>query len=519
MEPNEQPIEKSSEVGAFRYFVLTTLATVLLPAVILSVPIIVLGCISPYILILGPTLFGLWKLAMWLKNRVLPRFHTAMLEDRLPKNSFVLYLPFFLPFLYVLAVTACGFSDIWATMSDRNEFFLWAFVLYCLPLVVATFLMLVGYGIESMAFFPLLATFTVAVGGVYYFGRYSPRRKRHVPAVATLSVLCLVFGAVTIAIHGQMCEYSMGRGYGIDKVRETYYDPTVRDETDLLPYIPFSTNNKLETIEGDVGLSIESDHPRIHGALALYPVYAAAVQATYKNMKEKDVEPIVRGGTSPQAFSALVNGEADMVFMIRPSEKQYKEAEAAGKTLVVTPIGREAFVFFVSTTNPIDELSSDQIRNIYTKTTTRWSELGGKNEKILPFQRPEGSGSQTAMQVFMGTHQLARPIKEEYQELMGGIVNRVADYRNYGNSIGFSFRYYVEGMFKHVGVKLLTVDGIAPTPENIRNESYPMVGEIVVVTAGSENPNVPKFIEWFLSPTGQELLDRIGYVSLSSTPP
>lgn len=501
-----EPVEKMmTEIGPLRYFLLTTLAATLIPPVILLVPILVAGCFSLALIVTVPTLIVLWKFAGWMKNRVVPRFHAALLEDRLPKNAFVLYSPVFLPFLYVLAVTACGFSGAWDSMIARTNFFLWAlapYIVIVMPAVIATVL---GAGIEVVPAGPLLATFFAMVGGAFYLYKYSPRRKGHLPAVVGLCALCVAFVAVIVQVHGRMREYSLSNDYAVDKVQ---------DETDLRPYIPFSTDNKLETVEGEVRLHIKSKHPRLHGALALYPVYAAAAQEAYKNITANEAEQIVRGGTSPKAFSALIEGGADMVFMLRPSEKQFKEAEAAGKTLTVTPIGREAFVFFVSSANPVDRLSSDQIREIYSKQITNWRELGGKNKKILPFQRPEGSGSQTAMQRFMDDRPLARPIKEEYQELMGGIVNRVADYRNYANSIGYSFRYYVEGMFKHDGVKLLAVDGIEPSPNNIRNGTYPLTGEMAIVTAGSENQHVPELIEWFLSPPGQELIERVGYVSL-----
>jgi phosphate transport system substrate-binding protein len=256
--------------------------------------------------------------------------------------------------------------------------------------------------------------------------------------------------------------------------------------------------------------------------LALYPVYAAAVEAIYRNTgKPPEFNPnhgiAALSGTSPAAFQSLLNGESDLIFMIKPSDEQMKEAGRCGKTLSVTPIGYEAFVFFVSKTNPVDDLSVEQIRNIYSRKIARWNELGGKNEKIMPFQRPEGSGSQTMMLRVMGGVPLTRPQQEEFQISMGGIVNRVADYRNYGNSLGFSFRYYVEGLFKHEGVKILKVNGIAPTPENIQNGTYPFIGTAVIVTAGSANPNVPLLIDWFLSPQGQELVERVGYIPLQKT--
>jgi len=132
----------------------------------------------------------------------------------------------------------------------------------------------------------------------------------------------------------------------------------------------------------------------------------------------------------------------------------------------------------------------------------------------MPFQRPEGSGSQTAMLRVMDGTPLTTPVREEFQSGMGGIVNRVADYRNYGNSIGYSFRYYVTEMFQHDGVKIISVDGVSPTPDNIRASTYPFIYPIVAITAGSENPNTQKLLDWFLSPQGQDLIRKVGYIPL-----
>jgi phosphate transport system substrate-binding protein len=305
-------------------------------------------------------------------------------------------------------------------------------------------------------------------------------------------------------------------------VRGELYEKRFASDTDLSEYEPFKENNKLVKIES-LTLVIDSEHPRISGAFALYPIYAAAVEATYRNAESITLYEHVRVGTSPQAFETLidggwVNGKQigwDMIFMLQPSEKQLHEAKDKGIELIITPIGYEAFVFFVSTVNPVDGLSLDQIRDIYSKKVTRWNEVGGKNERILPFQRPEGSGSQTAMLRVMGDVPIAPPQKEEFRLDMGGIVADVADYRNYGNALGFSFRYYVEGLYKHDGVKLLKINGIAPTIENVQNKTYPLISEIVIISRkNNTNPHVPKLTEWFLSPQGQELIKNVGYVPL-----
>jgi phosphate transport system substrate-binding protein len=283
--------------------------------------------------------------------------------------------------------------------------------------------------------------------------------------------------------------------------------------------VPFKEGNKLVKIESPT-LAIESDHPKIHGAFALYPLYAAAIEAIYRNTEGLIFDPQhwnthVTSGTSPAAFGSLLDGKNDMIFMAQPSPQQFQKAEAKGVELIITPIGYEAFVFFVSVVNPVNSLAMEQIRDIYSKRITRWEDVGGRRERILPFQRPEGSGSQTAMLHLMSDVPIAPPLREEFHGDMIGIVLAVADYRNYGNAIGFSFRYYVEGMFEHVDVKLLQIDGIAPTIENIQNKSYPLIGEVVIISrADNTNPNVQKLTEWFLSSQGQQLVRNVGYVPL-----
>ena len=89
----------------------------------------------------------------------------------------------------------------------------------------------------------------------------------------------------------------------------------------------------------------------------------------------------------------------------------------------------------------------------------------------MAFQRPENSGSQTVMEnKVMSGIQMALPLEEEYYEFMGGIVNGVANYRNYKNSIGYSFRYYVTGMNKNDNIRLLSINGVEPSKENIKTE-------------------------------------------------
>lgn len=305
--------------------------------------------------------------------------------------------------------------------------------------------------------------------------------------------------------------------------------PTV-DDRDLLlyQYEPFQEDNKLVKLEEPADLRLDYKIlPRLDGATALYPVYAAFVQAVYP---EQEYPRYGHGGNgyvtcngTTDAYDRLIKGEADMIFVAGPSQAQLDAAAAAGKELHLTPIGREAFVFFVNSRNPVRSLTVEEIQKIYTGEITNWKQVGGRWQAIRPFQRSEGSGSQSALQRLMGDLPLMEPEEENTVDAMDGIIRRVAVYRNFGNALGFSFRYYTTQMVTDDHIRLLAIDGVEPAKETIRDGSYPIASYFYAVTASragqppleETNPRVAALLGWILSEQGQEIIERTGYVSLN----
>ena len=99
---------------------------------------------------------------------------------------------------------------------------------------------------------------------------------------------------------------------------------------------------------------------------------------------------------------------------------------------------------------------------------------------------------------------------------MGGIIARTANYRNYPNAIGYTFLYFATGMVGNGAIRLLEIDGVAPTRATLRDGIYPFTTELYAVTAGSKNPNLPIFIEWMLSQQGQRLVEKTGYTPIQA---
>ncbi|MFC5540777.1 PstS family phosphate ABC transporter substrate-binding protein [Ureibacillus sp. FSL K6-3587] len=299
-------------------------------------------------------------------------------------------------------------------------------------------------------------------------------------------------------------------------IYEKYIDsiPTVSSEVDIFEYMPFEEDSKVVSLDEEASLQLTEPLPVMDGATALYPLYSAIAQATYPKKTYDPYNSEVMVNTTPEAYENLINGKVDLIFVNEPSKNQLQRAKAKGVELQLTPIGKEAFVFFVNQKNEVDGLTLQEIKDIYSGKITNWKEVGGKNEPIRAYQRPEDSGSQTALQSLMGDTPIMDPPRENVASGMGEIINEVAQYRNFENAIGYTFRYYSQEMVGNKEIKLLSVDGVPPTKETIRSGEYPITGEFYIVTAGTDNPNVQKLIDWVLSPQGQKLIEKVGYVPI-----
>ena len=305
---------------------------------------------------------------------------------------------------------------------------------------------------------------------------------------------------------------------GIDIGRELYDKSITVNTTPNIAvheYLPFDENSKIVTLPKEASIKLTENLPVVDGAAAVFPVYSAFVNAVYPETTEL-WDGVLEYNNTVGGYAELGLKNTDIFFGAYPSEEQIAEAKSHGTEFVYTPIGYDAFVFFVHKDNPIDNLTTEQVQGIYSGEITNWSEVGGKDEKIAAYQRNEGSGSQSMLIRFMDGKEIMEAPTEMVDDLMVGIVERVSDYRSKPGSIGFSFRYYLEGIIKNPDIKLLSIDGIAPTVENIKNGSYPITASLYAVTyEGNDNENIDKFIEWVLSDEGQYLIEKTGYVGVN----
>lgn len=322
--------------------------------------------------------------------------------------------------------------------------------------------------------------------------------------IFTLLLTIAFFAAFNLSLYGLFTR----------RLSNNFSGATKAQMIDVGHFLPHAEGSDLPKI--DTSFTLGGDLPVLDGAAALVPVYAAVVDNVYpegcvtfeggafsddnfygENFAD---DSAMQYNNTVRGYQAIVDGTTDIFFSAAPSEAQKKYAEEKGVELRFVPIGLEAFVFFVNQNNPVDNLTTDQIRKIYTGEYKNWSEVGGANRIINPITRLEGSGSQTAFEAFMGDCEMG-------QKSPLAIA---------GASIGFSFRYYMDGIVENDNVKMLSLNGIYPNAENIRNRSYPIVAPFYAIyRADNDNKNIPVLIDWLLSKEGQQLIEESGYVSIA----
>lgn len=218
-----------------------------------------------------------------------------------------------------------------------------------------------------------------------------------------------------------------------------------------------------------------------------------------------------------EAYLNLIDGKSDLIFVTYPSDEEFKLAMQGDVELEIIPVVKDALVFLCNTANSVNSLTQQQIRDIYTGELTNWSQVGGKNAPITAFQRPENSGSQTLFQKLTMDGLAPTDPPQELRPLeMGGLVDAVADYNNAESALGFSVFYYVSDMYGNPDVRLMAIDGVAPTRETIAAGTYPYITYYYAVIRKDTPENHParELINWLLTDEGQTVAQTAGYVPM-----
>ena len=260
-------------------------------------------------------------------------------------------------------------------------------------------------------------------------------------------------------------------------------------------------------------LFTKENYPRVDASLAIHPL-VDAIAANFLCVDESELDYEYTTGRSSDVYHNLIDGKVDVIFAAEISPEDEAYAAQQGVELKIIPATASAFVFIVNSENPVDGLTFEQIQDIYTGKITNWNQVGGADTPIIPYQRPTGSGSQTAMlSLVMKDKKIMEPPTTQLQMEMGELVDAIADYDNAADAIGYSYFYYVNTMYKRDTIKMLAIDGVEPTLESIKNGEYPIyTNGFIMYRANEENAAVTKWVDAVLSERGSRIIEEAGYV-------
>jgi len=217
----------------------------------------------------------------------------------------------------------------------------------------------------------------------------------------------------------------------------------------------------------------------------------------------------VTGGGSGVGLAGLINGVTDIAASSRPIrtsevDKLKQRFQTRGHTV---PIARDGLAVYLNASNPVQELSMPQLKEIYTGKVTNWKQVGGKDAPIVLYSRENSSGT---YQYFKDTVLLQKDYSPRAQTLQGtaAVVNAVS---KDPNGIGYGGAAYAKGIKFAKVRKGATGPAFEPNLTTVRSGQYPITRFLYFYLRSAPKGTAKQFIDYALSPEGQRLVSAVGY--------
>ncbi len=242
----------------------------------------------------------------------------------------------------------------------------------------------------------------------------------------------------------------------------------------------------------------------IKGSTTVLPIAQAAAEEFMD--KNPGINISVQGGGSGVGIASLLDKTTDIADSSRNIKNEEKtKAKGSGVNPYENIIAMDGIAVIVHPSNPVKNLTREQIKAVYTGKISNWSELGGKNARIVVVSRDSSSGT-----------------FESFEEL---VLNKEKVRRDAlttaSNQAGAQTVAQTPGAIAYVGlgyitprVKAVDVDGVKCTKQNVLNKKYALSRPLFMYTNGLPAGNVKKFIDFIKSKEGQKLVEEEGFVGL-----
>ena len=221
------------------------------------------------------------------------------------------------------------------------------------------------------------------------------------------------------------------------------------------------------------------------------------------------------------AYMNLIEGKSDVIIASRDiSRNEMASAAELCVELETSPLAIDALVFIVNPQNPVKNLTADQVRKIYTGEITNWKEVGGVDHAITPYIRNADSGSQEKMETLVmdGLKMIDGAEGTYMYEIIGSqMASPYLQIEADAYGIGYTPFFYCTAMVRDLmRVDMLSIDGVMPSKETLRNNKYPFVSSIYAAVRKTEDHKsmAYKLYLFLFTKKGADMIDESGYIAI-----
>jgi phosphate transport system substrate-binding protein len=214
----------------------------------------------------------------------------------------------------------------------------------------------------------------------------------------------------------------------------------------------------------------------------------------------------VEGGGTELGVKSLLNSNAEIAIASRIlAPEEIKSISSKFGTVGLSfLIAKDALSIYLNNSNKLNNLSSSNLKKIYLGDIKNWKEVGGENTQIIPFMRAPNSGTH----YYFKQHILEGQNYSSNTKIAFSFDNMIKNISSINNSIGYG------GLYASDNIKTISIDGIFPSEDNIRNNLYPITRYLYFHTAKEPRGEIKEFIDWVISIDGQKIIKSSGYISI-----
>ena len=253
---------------------------------------------------------------------------------------------------------------------------------------------------------------------------------------------------------------------------------------------------------GCIGGEKESKTLSLAGSTTVEPIASKAAEVYME--KHPDVKVTVQGGGSGTGIKMVGEGTVDIGNASRKIKDKEKDLYP---DLVGTIIAYDGIAIVVHPSNPVENLTKQQLQDIYAGKITNWKEIGGEDREIVVVTRAEGSGTRdTFIELVMNKGKVEETSRALQKPSNGAVKATVAGNES---AIGYIGLGYVDDT-----VKPVKINNILPSSETVKNGTYPISRALYMYTKGEPSGVTKEFIDFVLSKEGQNIVEEVGFIRI-----